>query len=178
MVEFAANLTTAKYETFYANYIPPTTLTSVKNEVIYVNPHPVPPQPVNAIITTSKLEVLYGGVTTTQLSTLTAVKTEVLRSIATAVPYARLTTVKHETFYSSDIQDTKLTSTKKEVLYQTTNIYATAVLTAVKHEILQGGPNPCKLTATKKEVLRSLILGKVGNPRRLLVLWNPVDIGK
>ena len=178
MVQFAANLTTLKHETFYTNNTPPTTLTSVKNEVIYVNPHPVPPLAVNAIITTSKLEVMYGGVTTTQVSTLTAVKTEVLRSIATAIPYAYLTTVKHETFYTKENPDVTLTATKKEVLYQTTNIYATAVLTAVKHEILQGGPNPCKLTATKKEVLRSLILGKVGNPRRLLVLWNPVDIGK
>lgn len=175
MAELAANLTAVKNETFYTNDELNTVLTSVKNEVIYVNPHPVPPNPVDAQLSTTKLEILYGGMSTTQLTT---VKTEILRSVANTITYGIFTASKHEVFYVNTNQPVILTSVKKEVLFQPRGIYASATLTAVKHEAVIGGRNPCKLTSTKKEVLRSLVTATSLHPRRLLVLWNPEEYGK
>ena len=177
MPVLAANLTAVKNEAFYANNNASTYLTSVKNEVLYVNPNPTPPTPGSALLTTSKFEALYGGIYSSNI-TVTATKLEVLRTLANEITYAELTTVKHEALYSDNLVNPHLTANKMEVLYQSSGADIYAQLTSVKHEVLFGGRNSCTLTATKMEVLRSLIEGKLGTPRRLLVLWNPEDIGK
>jgi len=170
----SANLTTTKNEVFYSDSLA-TLITYSSTEVMYQNNNVTPPNyPQNALVTSSKLEVMYTGIIS---SNLTVVKAEVLRSVAVRHTTALLTTVKKETLYT--IHPTiNLTSVKKEVIYQNKNAQATGNLTTVKNEVLYTGQVTIDLTATKLEVLRSLATGPFGTVRRLLVLWNPEGLGK